>query len=189
NALLVLILRSAHAQALPQSRTRVRASRRMRTATGWLRDAWQRSYAVAAFVHPFALRCSSASGRGRAAHFGKPSGSAGAKNQPAAVGNDRQLGFPVSGLFFTGSGATPTCRAVSVRSARSPVSGQHMGREFARWNAVREPAGIPQQQVYWTATVSGRRFSQLSYSQRDAGSGWRPQQIDPCIYKPPRLGL
>jgi len=33
--MLVLILRSAHAQALPQSRTRVRASRRMRTATAW----------------------------------------------------------------------------------------------------------------------------------------------------------
>ena len=31
----ILILRSAHAQALPQSRTRVRASRRMRTATAW----------------------------------------------------------------------------------------------------------------------------------------------------------
>src|SRR5262249_51798964 len=26
-------------------------------------------------------------------------------------------------------------------------------------------------------------------SPRDAGSGWRPQQIDPCIYKLPRLGL
>src|SRR5215831_2433810 len=31
----VLILRSAHAQALPQSRKSVRASRRMRTATAW----------------------------------------------------------------------------------------------------------------------------------------------------------
>src|SRR5215470_2201926 len=41
----VLILRSAHAQALPQSRTSVRASRRMRTATArgfMLRDASQR---------------------------------------------------------------------------------------------------------------------------------------------------
>src|SRR5215470_622081 len=47
----VLILRSAHAQALPQSRTRVRASRRMRTATAWalvLRDASQRTCAVEA---------------------------------------------------------------------------------------------------------------------------------------------
>src|SRR5215813_1295716 len=33
--MVVLILRSAHAQALPQSRKGVRASRRMRTATAW----------------------------------------------------------------------------------------------------------------------------------------------------------
>src|SRR5262245_3359019 len=40
-------------------------------------------------------------------------------------------------------------------------------------------------------TLSARsdRAPQLPYWQRDAGSGWRPQQIDPCIYKPPRLGL
>jgi hypothetical protein len=28
---------------------------------------------------------------------------------------------------------------------RGPVSGQHMAREFKRWDAVREAAGIPQQ--------------------------------------------
>ena len=39
------------------------------------------------------------------------------KHQPAAVGNDRRLGFPVSGLFFTGNAATPTCRAVGPCSA------------------------------------------------------------------------
>src|SRR6516162_2731748 len=39
------------------------------------------------------------------------------KNQPAAAGNDRRVRFPVSGLFFTGNAATPTCRAVSARSA------------------------------------------------------------------------
>src|SRR5262245_49036289 len=33
--MLVLILRSAHAQALPQNRKSVRASRRMRTTTAW----------------------------------------------------------------------------------------------------------------------------------------------------------
>jgi hypothetical protein len=47
--------------------------------------------------------------------FRKPSDSAGAKNQPAAVGNDRWSALPVSGLLFTGNGATPTCRAVSAR--------------------------------------------------------------------------
>jgi hypothetical protein len=38
----------------------------------------------------------------------------GENNQPAAVETDRRLGSPVSGLFFTGNGATPTCRAVSA---------------------------------------------------------------------------
>jgi hypothetical protein len=30
------------------------------------------------------------------------------KDQPAAVGNDRRLDFPVSGLFFTGAGRCST---------------------------------------------------------------------------------
>src|SRR6516225_2562250 len=33
----------------------------------------------------------------------------GAKHQPEAVRNDGRRRFPVSGLFFTGNGATPTC--------------------------------------------------------------------------------
>src|SRR5262249_36176064 len=33
-----------------------------------------------------------------------------AKHQPAAVRNDGWRRFPVSGLLFTGNGATPTCR-------------------------------------------------------------------------------
>src|SRR5215831_6274306 len=33
-----------------------------------------------------------------------------AKHQPAAVRNDGRRRFPVSGLFFTGNGATATCR-------------------------------------------------------------------------------
>jgi hypothetical protein len=37
----------------------------------------------------------------------------GAKDQPVAVRNDVWVGLPVSGLFFTGNRATPTCRAVS----------------------------------------------------------------------------
>src|ERR1700730_16233298 len=37
---------------------------------------------------------------GRAAHFGKPSGGAGADNQPAAGGNGRWFALPVSSLLF-----------------------------------------------------------------------------------------
>src|SRR5262249_61901795 len=39
------------------------------------------------------------------------------KNQPAAVGNDRWFVLPVSGLLFTGSRATSTCRAAAARFA------------------------------------------------------------------------
>src|SRR5262249_50385733 len=34
-----------------------------------------------------------------------------AKHQPVGVGNERRLGFPVSGLLFTENAATATCRA------------------------------------------------------------------------------
>src|SRR6516162_11524058 len=34
------------------------------------------------------------------------------KHQPAAAGNDRRLGLPVSGLLFTGNATTLACRAV-----------------------------------------------------------------------------
>jgi hypothetical protein len=40
-------------------------------------------------------------------HFGRTKPS---EYQPTAVRNDRRLTFPVSGLFFTGNGATHTCR-------------------------------------------------------------------------------
>src|SRR5262245_10586281 len=46
----------------------------------------------------------------------------GREDQPAAVGNDHRLGFPVFGLFFTGSGATSTCRAVGAPVRRYPAS-------------------------------------------------------------------
>src|SRR5262249_12530931 len=46
----------------------------------------------------------------------------GREDQPAAVGNDRRLGFPVFGLFFTGGGAPPTCRAVGAPVRRYPAS-------------------------------------------------------------------
>src|SRR5215471_19690320 len=50
------------------------------------------------------------------------------ENQPAAVGNDRWFALPVSGLLFTGSAATPTCRAVSARSGRRPARARRDGR-------------------------------------------------------------
>jgi hypothetical protein len=57
-----------------------------------------------------------------------------AKNQPAAVGNDRRRGCPVSGLFFTGSCATRTCEppargtsAPHTRCAPSPHLGERAG--------------------------------------------------------------
>jgi hypothetical protein len=50
-------------------------------------------------------------------------GSARIKNQPAAVGNDRGLRSIVSGLLFTMSSATPTCRGLSARSADPHLSG------------------------------------------------------------------
>jgi len=34
---------------------------------------------------------------------------------------------------------------VVVRGSTAEAFGQHMAREFGRWNAVREAAGIPQQ--------------------------------------------
>ena|SRR6516162_7414201 len=37
--------------------------------------------------------------------------------QPTSVQNDRRRRFPVSCLFFTGSGATPTCRAAEAHVA------------------------------------------------------------------------
>jgi hypothetical protein len=49
------------------------------------------------------------------------------RNQPAAAGNDRRLRFPVSGLLFTGNGATPTCRAVGARAADLPPPGRRPG--------------------------------------------------------------
>jgi tripartite-type tricarboxylate transporter receptor subunit TctC len=38
-----------------------------------------------------------------------------------------------------------TTAGVVVRGSTAEAFGQHMAREFERWNAVREAAGIPQQ--------------------------------------------
>ena len=62
-----------------------------------LRDASQRALAVDA--PPLASRCDAPQHEGEGKH------------QPAAVRNDGRRRFPVSGLLFTGSGATATCRA------------------------------------------------------------------------------
>jgi hypothetical protein len=43
--------------------------------------------------------------------------SGGATDQPAAVRNERRLGLPLSGLFFTGNAATATCHDVESRAA------------------------------------------------------------------------
>jgi hypothetical protein len=40
---------------------------------------------------------------------------------------------------------TPTTAGVAVRGSTAEAFGQHMAREFKRWDAVREAAGIPQQ--------------------------------------------
>jgi tripartite-type tricarboxylate transporter receptor subunit TctC len=38
-----------------------------------------------------------------------------------------------------------TTAGVVVRGSTAEAFGEHMAREFKRWNAVREAAGIPQQ--------------------------------------------
>src|SRR5262245_29827387 len=69
-----------------------------------LRDASRRAWAVEVPAR--------ACGRDAPQHEGK--------HQPAAVRNDCRLGFPVSGLLFTGNAATATCRA-SQRPSRIHV--------------------------------------------------------------------
>src|SRR5215468_5284329 len=87
-----------------------------------LRDASRRAWAV----EVPALAC----GRDAPQHEGK--------HQPAAVRNDRRLGFPVSGLLFTGKAATATCLALQRPSriqvparlptrSRSPINPPNTG--------------------------------------------------------------
>src|SRR5215471_20167704 len=98
--MLVLILRSAHAQALPQSRTRVRASRRMRTATAWP-SCFETHRSALGLWKRLRSRLAAMLLSMRA-------------NQLAAVGNDRWFALPVSGLLFTGNAAPSACLAVSA---------------------------------------------------------------------------
>jgi hypothetical protein len=92
--MLVLILRSAHAEDVRQtSNARARVSKDEERAIGFalmLRDASQRIWALEA---PALL-----------------SMRAGATHQPAAVQNERRLRFIVCGLLFTMTFATRTCR-------------------------------------------------------------------------------
>jgi hypothetical protein len=53
------------------------------------------------------------------AGVGRDDDRVGVTDQPLAVGNERRLGLPVSGLFFTGNPATSTCHDVASRTASS----------------------------------------------------------------------
>jgi hypothetical protein len=61
--------------------------------------------------------------------------SGGVTDQPAAVGNDRRHGLPVSGLFFTGNRATPTCPVHRLGSSAvretQHLAAQSVGSRFA----------------------------------------------------------
>jgi len=83
-----------------QSRTSVRASRRMRTATAWalmLRDASQRSRAGEASV--LASRCDAPQHEGAATHHSSVS-AASREAPPAAVRKDRRRNFIVSDCYL-----------------------------------------------------------------------------------------
>src|SRR5262249_12886678 len=81
-----------------------------------LRDASRRTWAVEAPALASGRNAPQHEGEGGATHFGqtKPSGEYAclvrANDQPAAVQNDRRRRFTVSGLLFTMTFATRTCR-------------------------------------------------------------------------------
>src|SRR5262245_26260966 len=97
-----------------------------------LRDASQRDGCAEACV--LALRCDAPQHEGEQLSLPWPRELALAmlrgrlKDDPAAVGNAHRPRSPVSGLFFTGTGATPTCRycfgmpARSITAAHLPMS-------------------------------------------------------------------
>src|SRR5262245_2167688 len=166
--MLVLILRSAHAQALPQARTRVSASRRMRTATTWPscfethRSAlglWKRLRS-----RPAAMLLSM---RARGKH------------QPVAARNKDRRNSIVSGLLFTMDGATPTCRA--ARRASDHLLGLVVGLAVTPQRG-RLGAGIKLFQ-------SGRDLGVLALEQAVAGKialdQERPELVD--VEHPDRL--
>ena len=98
----VLIPRSAHAQALPRIRTRVRASRRMRTDTPSCFETHRSAlgWEAPALASHASRVCPNEAKRGACGR---------SKDQPAAARNDRRRNLIVSGLLFTMSFATHTC--------------------------------------------------------------------------------
>jgi hypothetical protein len=84
-----------------------------------------------------------------------------ANNQPAAAGNDCRLAVPVSGLFFTGNGATPTCRAVSARGDSDHALGG---------------VGSAERVANLRQSASGRRFQFVQApAPTDPNELWRPR--------------
>ena len=93
--------------ANPNARARVSKDEDGRAVALMLRDASQRIWGAEAPA--LASRCDA------------PQHEGGGKHQPVAVRNDGRRRFPVSGLFFTGNDATPTCRAAEADVAPSGV--------------------------------------------------------------------
>jgi hypothetical protein len=116
----VLILRSAHAQALPQSRTSVRASRRMRTATGRRPHASRRIAAHSGCGSACARRAAmllSMRGEGAPRIVGRTKPS---EHQPAAARKHRRPRSVVSGCYLQWLAQLQRVEP----SARGPVGGQ-----------------------------------------------------------------
>src|SRR5262249_48609287 len=91
-----------------------------------------------------------------------------AKHQPAAVGNDRGLRSPVSGLLFTGNAATSTCRAVS-RAVRTTMRRHRGARQDlflrSRISANTFHAGLPASPTdFATSGTSARRNGFAAFS-------------------------
>src|SRR5262245_6815151 len=108
--MLVLILRSAHTEVLPQTRTRVRASRRMRTRGAralMLRDASQRGSDVEAPV--LAARCDAPQHEGRSGRCIL------AKRPSAGFGENEP-----NGVRVVGPGEEPTCGCRKRAPRRAP---------------------------------------------------------------------
>jgi hypothetical protein len=107
-----------------------------------LRDASQRCEAAKALAH--AARCDAPQheGReGRAFCQRSPQQNTGlvrAKNQPVGVENGREGVLPVSGLFFTGSCATPARAADTEIESRQIISARPCASAGTRCGRVRK---------------------------------------------------
>jgi hypothetical protein len=108
-----------------------------------LRDASQRCEAVEALAH--AARCDAPQHEGREGPCILARRSAQqntwlvrAKNQPVGVENGREGVFPVSGLFFTGSCATPARDADTEIESRQIISARPCASVGTRCGRVRK---------------------------------------------------